>query len=41
MDFYEIDNINTPYSNNDVYLTIKYILKTEDEPCLKNGLEFI
>jgi hypothetical protein len=32
MDFIEIDNINTPYSNNDVYLTIKYILKTEPEP---------
>ena len=32
MDFIEIDNINTAYSNNDVYLTIKYILKTEPEP---------
>lgn len=31
MDFIEIDNINTPYSNNDVYLTIKYVLKTEPE----------
>ena len=32
MDFIEIDNINTPYSNNDIYLTIKYILKAEPEP---------
>jgi hypothetical protein len=31
MDFIEIDNINAPYSNNDVYLTIKYVLKTEPE----------
>jgi hypothetical protein len=31
MDFIEKDNINTPYSKNDVYLTIKYILKTEPE----------
>lgn len=32
MDFIEIDNINKPYSNNDIYLTIKYILKAEPEP---------
>jgi hypothetical protein len=37
--FIEIDNINTPYSNNDVYLTIKYILKPNLRH-LKDGLEY-
>jgi len=32
MDFININNINSPYSNNEVYKSIKYILKTEADP---------
>lgn len=35
MDFIDIDNNKIPFSNKEIYLTIKYVLKTEPEPIEK------